>query len=463
MKNISVLVIFVLLLSLTSCVNKTVTPATDVYDSGLPATSDITDIDFTAKYIKITPSDLSLVESFTENVRWIRQIGNVPTKNKNPELFSNDDGWAELKKITDEYTAEFFKTNNVFMFAVTVTSGSDSVRLTGVTQDKNNHIRFYVDTVMSDGGTADFGTWLVFVKTKRLEVDFMEVFVNSAEKTPMQTVENKSAGISFTLPEGWSYSKITNNPYHIGFDIGPVKYGGHGLEIYYNQLGPQGLCGTGLSSGRMKLGKNQFTAYSYENEYPFSFAYIGKGGHELSNANAGHWWDEYKNDVEQIFNSLQLSEEVEPVNEIDFSVQYVRAGVEYTPFMPYTVIIRSPEQLKEYISRHAVDANRDNSQYSDGTISFNMAAEKYTEEYFRIKQLILCMIEEPSGSIRHNVEKVILGNDDSLQIYIKKDVPEWCSDDMATWHIFVETAVADVDNEDIEVFIDGENKTHQAE
>ena len=49
------------------------------------------------------------------------------------------------------------------------------------------------------------------------------------------------------------------------------------------------------------------------------------------------------------------------------------------------------------------------------------------------------MIEEPSGSIRHKVEKVHLDRDIEIDIFIKRDIPEVCTDDMALWHIFVET------------------------
>ncbi len=436
MKKCAILLIFILLFSLGSCAVKKAPPATDTYIDTLPEKFDVTEIKFDVSYVKISGKDAHI-----DNVRWMRQIGDLPNKVKNAELCASQAEWDALESITKNYTSEFFKTNYVFAFTVSVTSGDDSVAVTRVTQDKNDCIRFYVDTLVADGATADFGTYLVFVATKTLKVSNMQVFVDPASRTPAQQIKNDIAGIEFTLPEGWGYSEITDDLNKIGYNIGPQKYGGTGLEIYYNENNvAEGLCGTGLSTGTVKLGKYDVYAYSYDGDYPFSFATIGSNGHELSNAGAGHWWAEYKADLDSIFNSLIMSEVKDDV-ELNFNAQYVRAGIEYTPNLPYTDIISSRKELLDYVSRFAVDADKDNSQYADGTISFNMAAKKYTDEYFAVNQLIICMVEEPSGSIRHEVEKVLVQPDGQFKINIKKQIPEICTDDMATWHIFIETKI----------------------
>ncbi len=452
MKKFSVLIIIVLILSLGSCAVKKAPPAIDTYTDALPEKFDATEIEFSASYVKISGS-----EAFADNVRWMRTIGDLPSRTKNPDLCRADAEWSELESITKTYTSEFFKTNYVFAFTVSVTSGDDSVAVTRVTQDKNECISFYVDTLAADGGTADFATYLVFVATKQLEISNMQVFVNPTVKTPAQTIKNEIAGIELTLPEGWGYSEMTDDFNKIGFDIGPEKYGSRGLEIYYNENRIEALCGTGLTTGIIKLGKFDVYAYSYDGAYPFSFARVGDKGHELSNTGAGHWWAEYESDLDDIFDSLILSDVKDDVG-LEFNAQYVRANVEYTPNLPYTEVIHSREELSDYKMRFAVDADKDNSQYADGTISFNMAAQKYTDEFFENNQLILCMIEETSGSIRHKVERVNVTNDIDMSIIINRDIPEICTDDMATWHISVETEKTCTPNDRIEIMIDSKNK-----
>lgn len=151
---------------------------------------------------------------------------------------------------------------------------------------------------------------------------------------------------------------------------------------------------------------------------------------------------------------------IDNVTVVKAKAQYVRANAENPPKLPYVAAIRSTKALKEYAERFAVDADRDNSQYSDGTISFNMVAEKYTDDYFINNQLYICMLLEPSGSIRHEVDTLRIINDEDIEITINRIQPEVGTDDMALWHIFVETEQNDIDDDDIEIYVDGKNETH---
>jgi hypothetical protein len=131
------------------------------------------------------------------------------------------------------------------------------------------------------------------------------------------------------------------------------------------------------------------------------------------------------------------------VMEIPFAAQYIRtdgyvSGKKY----PVTTVIRSVSELEEYY-----DANRDTynlgdkdsirSESSERNV-FADAAQKYDGAYFESNALILILLEEPSGSIRHNVSSVTDGN--GLDITIERLLPEEGTCDMAEWHIFVEIA-----------------------
>ena len=68
------------------------------------------------------------------------------------------------------------------------------------------------------------------------------------------------------------------------------------------------------------------------------------------------------------------------------------------------------------------------------TIDFG---EKYNEEFFKTKALIVIEVQEGSGSVRHEVSKVVK-NGDIITVGIKRIVPEFGTADMAEWAIFVE-------------------------
>lgn len=62
---------------------------------------------------------------------------------------------------------------------------------------------------------------------------------------------------------------------------------------------------------------------------------------------------------------------------------------------------------------------------------------KYNEEFFNSKSLIVIQLRATSGSIRHEVTKVVM-NQDVITVQITTTKPEFGTMDMAEWAIFVE-------------------------
>ena len=74
--------------------------------------------------------------------------------------------------------------------------------------------------------------------------------------------------------------------------------------------------------------------------------------------------------------------------------------------------------------------------YSDTTIGFVDAIERNDEAWFADHQLIVVLLEEGNGSIRHNVTEVRDGAEPVVTV--SRLVPEVGTADMAEWHILVE-------------------------
>ena len=149
-------------------------------------------------------------------------------------------------------------------------------------------------------------------------------------------------------------------------------------------------------------------------------------------------------------------------NFVDFGVQYVRTDgyhedVEY----PVVKIIRSVEELNEYYetTKDKYNLTRVEQEYSDTTIGFLDACDKYDEAYFEKQILVMVLLEEGSGSIRHNVDNVKLGSDGKLYISIRTISPEVGTADMAEWHILIEPeeSVDVIGEDDVVVLINGTN------
>lgn len=151
---------------------------------------------------------------------------------------------------------------------------------------------------------------------------------------------------------------------------------------------------------------------------------------------------------------------------IDFEAQYIRTNgyhedVEY----PVVKVIRSVDELNTYYkaNKDKYDLERSEKVYSDTKIGFLDACDKYTAEYFKNQILVMVLLEEGSGSIRHNVDNVKYGSDGKLYVSIRRDVPEAGTDDMAEWHILVEPEkdITVASESDVVIYLDGVNPKTQ--
>ena len=107
---------------------------------------------------------------------------------------------------------------------------------------------------------------------------------------------------------------------------------------------------------------------------------------------------------------------------------------------PTVRLITSAEALKDYYAknRELFDLGRKQAVYADTTAGFLDACDGYDDAFFEKNYLILLILEENSGSIRHKMEAVKQTGDDKMQIFVERTVPEVGTDDMAQWHVILE-------------------------
>ena len=127
--------------------------------------------------------------------------------------------------------------------------------------------------------------------------------------------------------------------------------------------------------------------------------------------------------------------------EVEWAAQYIRTnGYSEGVLYPSVRIIDSLQELKEYYNTwHEVfDLERKEKVYLDTSIGFLDACDHYDEAFFEKNYLIFVLLEEGSGSIRHEVRSVEQTEDKKISISIDRKVPEVGTDDMAEWHIILE-------------------------
>lgn len=126
-------------------------------------------------------------------------------------------------------------------------------------------------------------------------------------------------------------------------------------------------------------------------------------------------------------------------NDINFSFQNIRTDcydddtdIEY----PIINVIQSLDELKLYYNKYKDSydfSSRDNS-YHDSSIGFANAMQKYPKDFFNENFLVIILQDEPSGSIRHEVDKI----NENGEIDIYRICPEIQQHDAAWWNIIIE-------------------------
>ena len=145
----------------------------------------------------------------------------------------------------------------------------------------------------------------------------------------------------------------------------------------------------------------------------------------------------------------------------DFYARYIRTdGYHEDVDYPVVTVIHSVEELNAYYETNKAlyDLERRTTVYSDTSIGFLDACDKYDDAYFEDQVLVMVLLEEGSGSTKHKVQSVAWSEQNKkLTVYIESIVPEVGTDDMAEWHILVEPeSIVKVDSgDDVTVIFDG--------
>lgn len=132
--------------------------------------------------------------------------------------------------------------------------------------------------------------------------------------------------------------------------------------------------------------------------------------------------------------------------ELEFKASYERSPY-YNSSKEYPIITicKSKGDLKEH---EAKVKGLTVSKLCYVSENNNVNLSKYNDEFFTKKALIVITLDESSGSVRHNVKKVVKDSNE-ITVVIERKVPELGTTDMAEWNIYIELNAEDVDKNDI--------------
>ena len=145
---------------------------------------------------------------------------------------------------------------------------------------------------------------------------------------------------------------------------------------------------------------------------------------------------------------------------VDWCAQYIRTDcASEAGLFPGIRIIRSLQELKDYYNtwQEVFDLERKEQVYSDTTIGFLDVCDQFDQAFFEKNYLIFVLLEEGSGSVRHEVRSVSQTANREIVISIDRKVPEAGTCDEAQWHIILELSrdVLVENSGDTVLYIDG--------
>jgi predicted small secreted protein len=121
-------------------------------------------------------------------------------------------------------------------------------------------------------------------------------------------------------------------------------------------------------------------------------------------------------------------------SKIPLDVQYIRTTWLTEIDYPIITVVSSKNALEQYYEKNKMLILDGYNNVMLPDQNFLDAIEKYTDDYFINDYLLIVLLQENSGSIRHEVERV----DHNGNIFIKRLSPGIGTADMAAWNIIIE-------------------------
>lgn len=150
------------------------------------------------------------------------------------------------------------------------------------------------------------------------------------------------------------------------------------------------------------------------------------------------------------------------ITPLDVTARYIRTdGYHEEAEYPQVTVLDSKAALEAYYQankdKYDLEARIQTGVGDDADLGFLNIYDGYDDAFFAKSYIIAILLEEPSGSIRHKVTAASQYEDGRVGVAVERIVPEAGTDDMAQWHILVETSreAAVKDASEVCVHLDG--------
>ena len=186
-----------------------------------------------------------------------------------------------------------------------------------------------------------------------------------------------------------------------------------------------------VSGGLMP--KQESTGQSVTDHFYFQDGILEVGTDSVTNTN-----QEIAADMPQVETPSLIPEkewsasESKAENDIrGMTAYYFKTGSPAEPVKPTVTVLRSRTQLDAFLTGRKPEAMLE-------------TCEAYDDTWFADNVLLLVQLDENSGSVRHEVQRLYRDEQGQWLLQIRKQVPEMGTCDMARWQLLVEVPAGSI-------------------
>ena len=218
-----------------------------------------------------------------------------------------------------KYDDAYFKDHILLMVLTEAGSGSVRYQVRSVVPsgEKKDELTVSIDVIDTGYGTCDMAEWHILIEPAAgVDVaDETHVRVETRIVNPFSwqevTYARESGRVTFRLPEDWMYD-VTEPDQEEDFciRIGPKGYDSCPITIRYYGNGGFGVCGTGLTQEKVRIGGYEGWQGTYDGRPVWDYIALGTAERFrcviFNDGFDASWWEQYGADTAEILNTLQV-------------------------------------------------------------------------------------------------------------------------------------------------------------
>ncbi|MBQ8600201.1 MAG: hypothetical protein IJ407_02320 [Clostridia bacterium] len=244
------------------------------------------------------------------------------------DLYDFDAGWdgIPLMEAIEKYNATYFEDQVLLMVLLEEPSGSNRHKVNSLCKNSQGEIEIAIETMVPESGTDDMAEWHLMIEPEAgfefSEGSAIQVILDKEKHTLYERVEfsKGAANMALNKLEDWKYEIVDYNeaPDLFGIRFHPVDETEGAIMLCYYP-GGFGVCGTGLKTEKVTVGKWEANQGTYDEKEYWDFIHLldTPGDYVFMTEGKITWWEKYEEDIKTIVSTALIAQNCDSQSHIE--------------------------------------------------------------------------------------------------------------------------------------------------